>query len=147
MFPMLRDRSLIPLSHQHHNALALCVLTDRSLSADTSGDNIGKLASRIVERFEIEMRNHFELEEQVLFPLIGDAAAPLIEEHRAMERMVEVLRTEPTAERISGFTALLRQHVRKEENELFEDAQRALSRDTLDRIGEELERRAVRVCL
>ena len=33
---MLRDPSLIPLSHQHHNGLALCVMTRRSLAADAS---------------------------------------------------------------------------------------------------------------
>jgi len=33
---MLRDPSLIPLSHQHHNGLALCVLVRRSLAADGS---------------------------------------------------------------------------------------------------------------
>ena len=44
---MLRDPSLIPLSHQHHNGLALCVLTRRSLAADSSPGNIAKLARRV----------------------------------------------------------------------------------------------------
>ena len=30
---MLRDRNLIPLSHQHQHALALCVRLDRGLKS------------------------------------------------------------------------------------------------------------------
>jgi len=30
---MLRDKNLIPLSHQHQHALALCVRLDRALQA------------------------------------------------------------------------------------------------------------------
>jgi hemerythrin-like domain-containing protein len=147
MFPMLRDRSLVPLSHQHHNALALCVLTDRSLATDTSEANISRLAARVVDRFEIEMRNHFELEEQILFPLLPDAAAPLIAEHRTLERIVDTLRTAPAEAALREFTGLLRSHVRKEESEFFELAQRTLPRETLDKVGDILDRRAVRVCL
>lgn len=60
---MLRDRSLVPLSHQHHNGPALCVLTERSLRADASPDNVAKLAKRTVERYEAELVNHFAIEE------------------------------------------------------------------------------------
>src|SRR5919106_7010967 len=115
---MLRDHSLIPLSHQHHNALALCVLTDRSLLADASATNIQKLAQKIVDRFEIEMRNHFELEEQVLFPHCP-TAGEFIDEHRQIEALVGKLRVAPTADLLRAFTALVRAHVRREESDLF----------------------------
>ena len=68
---MLRDPSLIPLSHQHHNGLALCVLTRRALAADPSPANIDRLARRVIDRYELELVNHFEIEEQVLFPVCG----------------------------------------------------------------------------
>lgn len=146
MFRMRRDRSLIPLSHQHHNALSLCVLTDRSLGWDASDENVAKLARRIVERYEIEMRNHFELEERVLFPLCPDTSA-LIAEHRTMENLIELIRNSPSPKLLGDFTALLRAHIRKEENQLFEAAQSELSREKLDEIGVLLEQQAVRVCL
>ena len=66
---MLRDPSLIPLSHQHHNGLALCVLTRRSLAADSSPENLAKLAQRVIDRYELELINHFAIEEEVLFPV------------------------------------------------------------------------------
>lgn len=146
---MLRDPSLIPLSHQHHNALALCVLLRRSLAADSSEESVARAARRIVDRYEIELANHFEIEEEVLFPLCGDhpLVARLIGEHRAIEAMVGQLRSAPSSALIEKFCELLPAHVRREESQLFEEAQRTLARDVLDRAGVEIDRRAVRVCL
>src|ERR1035437_2492930 len=123
---MLRDPSLIPLSHQHHNGLALCVMTRRSLAADSSPGNVAKLARRAVGRYELELANHFEIEEQVLFPACGEL---------------------PPIALLEQFCALLSTHIRREENELFEQIQRALPREVLDRAGSEIDRRAVRICL
>lgn len=150
---MLRDRSLVPLSHQHHNGLALCVLTERSLREDGSPENVARLARRAVERYEIEMTNHFALEEELLFPLIerhlGESlmVRELIGEHRKIEQLIEHLRTAPSADLLRELSALLRSHIRKEENTLFEDAQRRLPREALDALGSDLDDRAVRVCL
>ena len=101
---MLRDPSLIPLSHQHHNGLALCVMTRRSLAADSSAQNVAKLARRAIDRYELELVNHFEIEEQVLFPACGPMPliAELIAEHRMMEGLIAQLRTAPTARAAGG---------------------------------------------
>jgi hemerythrin-like domain-containing protein len=150
---MLRDPSLVPLSHQHHNGLALCVLTERSLREDASQENVARQCRRAVDRYEIELVNHFALEEQILFPAIGrelgdsSLVTELIGEHRRMERLVDRLRAQRDRETLDELILLLRAHIRKEENELFEDVQRRLSRDTLDGVGAELEAKAVRVCL
>lgn len=146
---MLRDPSLIPLSHQHHNGLALCVLTRRSLAGDASPENVAKLARRAIERFELEIVNHFEIEEQVLFPACGPLpiVRELIAEHRALEALIAELRAAASAAVLERFCALLSAHIRREENELFEQVQRALPRDVLDRLGGEIDRRAVRVHL
>ena len=146
---MLRDPSLIPLSNQHHNGLALCVMTRRSLAADSSPGNVAKLARRAVGRYELELANHFEIEEQVLFPACGELPpiALLVAEHRMIEGLIAQLRTAPTEELLEQFCALLSGHIRREENELFEQIQRALPREVLDRAGSEIDRRVVRVCL
>ena len=146
---MLRDSSLIPLSQQHHNGLALCVLTRRALAQDSSAENIAKQARRAIDRYEIELVNHFEIEEQVLFPACGPLpmVAELIADHRALEALIGQLRTAPTAALLEQFCELLSKHIRREENELFEQAQRVLPRELLDQLGGEIDRRAVRVCL
>src|SRR4051794_6824489 len=146
---MLRDPSLIPLSHQHHNGLALRVLVRRALGADSSIENIAKQARKVIDRYELELVNHFEIEEQVLFP----ACAPmpliteLVAEHRAGEAHVGHLRGTPSAAVLEEFCELLPRHIRREEGELFEHMQRTLPREMLDRLGAEIDRRAVRICL
>ena len=146
---MLRDPSLIPLSHQHHNGLALCVLTRRSLAGDTSAENVAKLARRVIDRYELELTNHFEIEEQVLFPACGSLPliAELVADHRNLESFVDRLRTNPSAELLEEFCALLSTHIRREEKELFEYIQHEFPRDALDRAGSEIDRRAIRICL
>jgi iron-sulfur cluster repair protein YtfE (RIC family) len=146
---MLRDPSLIPLSHQHHNVLALCATTRRSLAAGPTAGNVTKLARLAVDRCDLELANHFEIEEQVLFPACGPMPliGSLVAEHRMIEGLVEQLRTAPTEALLEQFCTLLSSHIRREENELFEEIQRTLPREVLDRAGSEIDRRAVRVCL
>jgi hemerythrin-like domain-containing protein len=146
---VLRDRSLIPLSQQHHNGLSLCVLTERSLREDSSAANVAKLARKAIDRYELELANHFEMEETILFPTVANhALVPgLISEHRQLEALIERLREEPTATLLLEFTALLRTHIRREENELFEDIQRLLPREQLDSLGKDIDAKAVRICL
>jgi len=145
---MLRDPSLIPLSHQHHNGLALCVLTERSLSEDASPANIEKLAGKAIDRYELELTNHFDIEETILFPAIESVLIPgLIADHRRLEALIGSLRAEPSAALLREFAALLRSHIRREENELFEEVQRRLPRHVLDALGKEIDSKAVRICL
>ncbi len=146
---MLRDPALIPLSHQHHNGLALCVMTRRSLATDSSPGNIAKQARRAIDRYEIELVNHFELEEQILFPACAPSALidALLADHRAVESLIARLRELPSADLLEEFCVLLTAHIRREESELFEQAQRDIPREALDRIGAEIDRRAIRVCL
>ena len=150
---MLRDPALIPLSQQHHNGLALCVLTERALQADRSDATIRKLATKAIDRYEIELTNHFAIEEQVLFPLIerelGEMPilAELIADHRRLERMIAEMRTAPSADLLLRFCDLLRRHIRREENELFQDVQQRLPTTVLATAGKEIDAQAVRVCL
>jgi len=150
---MLRDRALVPLSQQHHNSLALCVLTERSLLADASPENVARLSTRAVDRFDLEIANHFVVEEEVVFPAIEEALgeypglAELIGEHRQLEKMVDQLRAAPDADALKQFSDLLRRHIRREENELFEDIQQRLPRKTLDALGAKIDTMAVRIPL
>jgi hemerythrin-like domain-containing protein len=145
---MLRDPRLVPLSHHHQHGLALCVLTGRELDADESPENVARLARRAVDHYEMELTNHFAIEEQILFPACrAEMTAPLVAEHRQLENMINTLRTAPTPAALREFTSLLRSHIRAEENQLFETAQREIPAADLDRIGAEIGRRAVKVCL
>jgi hemerythrin-like domain-containing protein len=150
---MLRDPNLIPLSHQHHNALAMCVLTRRALREDTTPENIAQLARRAIDRYDLELVNHFEIEEQILFPAMEgnlgklSLVSSLIEQHREVDDLVAQLRARPTAGLLERLCGLLEEHIRREERDLFEMAQSRLPRAILLELGRDIETKAVRVCL
>lgn len=123
------------------------MLTEREISS--APEAIDRLAARAVNYFEVELILHFALEEQLLFPALPDFSgiAGYIADHRRMEALVGRLRQNPTAETLLEFTALLRSHIRCEENELFEEVQRRLPREILDALGAENSRRDAPVCL
>jgi hemerythrin-like domain-containing protein len=141
---MLRDRNLIPLSHQHQHALALCVQIDRSLQAGTA--DLEALQAQIRTMFNLEVRHHFAAEEQALFP---EAAAfaelkPLVEqllhEHaRLRQYFARAERRELDAAALREFAQFLSAHIRKEERELFEACQRLFSSEKLAQVGAALE--------
>ena len=150
---MRRDPSLIPLSQQHHNGLALCVLTRRSLREDDSPANVARLAQRAVDRYDLELANHFEIEEQILFPALeSNLGEPplvrrLIAEHRELEQIIGQLRAAPAAALLEQLCSLLTEHIRCEENELFQFAQSRLPEPILRELGDAIEAKVVRICL
>jgi hemerythrin-like domain-containing protein len=142
----MRDTSLIPLSYQHNNCLELCALTDRSLKEDRDSENVARLAKRVIERYRVELTNHFSIEEQLLFALCAsELTAQLTEEHRDIERFVEQLRSEPSAEVLEQFAELLSRHIRCEEDEFYDQIQKTLPRRVLDEVGRLIKSKVVRV--
>ncbi len=139
---MLRDPSLVPLSRQHQHALALCTLIERRRAGPE------ELERKTRDLYEVELRHHIDIEERILFPAIreGLAPAPLVEqlvaEHREMERLVAGL-----PQTLEQFAAALRSHIEREERDLFEDIQKRLPREVLDRLGRVIHAEVVRICL
>jgi len=140
---MLRDKNLVPLSHQHQHALALCVRLDRAMQA---GD-IDREAwqSEIQQHFEQEIGVHFAAEEKELFPV----AARLPDLHELVEELLAehaVLReffsraTARTLEApgLQDFVEKLARHIRKEERQLFEQMQRLMKPGDLAVLGSAL---------
>ena len=63
---MLRDKNLIPLSHQHQHALAMCARLNRALEADEVDGEAWQ--AEIAQLFEQEIYFHFAAEEKQCFP-------------------------------------------------------------------------------
>lgn len=145
---MYRHPALVPLSRQHFDALALCVLVERSLAQDRSEANIGRLAAKIGTAQDLELANHFQLEEELIFPkLPNELAKELISEHRVLEALVRSLRANPSSNLLEQFVSGLRSHARKEENQYFQDFQAQISEQELATLLTQLESRALRACL
>ena len=152
---MLRDPSLIPLSHQHQHGLALCVLIDRGLRADVSDHKAVDLCDKLAAMVEVELLHHFEVEEGVLFPAVRDVIdAPhlvdeLVAQHREMEALARRVAGASGEDRIvllQEFSALLSGHIRTEERRLFEEIQAKLSSEQLAEIGRKIEQTLRKVC-
>ena len=137
---MLRDKNLIPLSHQHQHALAMCVRLDRALQAGEV--DLEAWQAEIQQTFEQEITFHFAAEEKELFP-----AAVHFQDLRAL---VQELRSEHTALReffgqakarslesqsLQVFVEKLAQHIRKEERQLFEGLQGLMNAEQLAALG------------
>lgn len=150
---MQRHPNLVPLSHQHHDVLALCVLISRSLQADHSAENLARQAAKAVAFARSEGENHFALEEQILFPLIERELGghPLLEglrqEHAELRELAARLAEAPSAGDLEAFVSLLRGHVRKEEAELFQDVQDRLPAGTFAAAGEAMRKQVIQVCV
>jgi hemerythrin-like domain-containing protein len=141
---MLRDKNLVPLSHQHQHALALCVWLDRALLAGPV--NPEPWQAEIQQIVEQEITIHFAAEEREVFPVAkGDpeleaVVQELIEEHGILRALFAraMHRTLDTAG-LKAFVATLSQHIRKEERQLFEGLQKRLTPEQMAALGKRLE--------
>src|SRR5215813_15320599 len=133
---MLRDKSLIPLSHQHQHALALCVRLDRALQA---GDiNPEAWRAEIQQIFKQEIGIHFAAEEKEVFPAasrypeLKPIVDALLGEHTVLRDLFvqSCSRTLDTTT-LRTLTDTLSAHIRKEERQLFEGMQKLMSNEEL----------------
>lgn len=152
---MLRDPSLIPLSHQHQHGLALTVLIDRGLKADPTQEKALELSHKVARMAEIELLGHFQVEEKVLFPSIrsrldsDQVVDDLIAQHRKLEKLVERLATATDSDRIPllrEFAELLHRHIRIEERQLFQEIQEKLGEGQLTALGAQIDDNVRKVC-
>jgi hemerythrin-like domain-containing protein len=141
---MLRNKSLIPLSHQHQRALALCVRIDRAQPIPLADLNAWQ--SEIEQHFEQEINIHFSAEEQVLFPAARQLPklTPLVEDliadHAALrESFSQAKARTMSVETLPAFAQHLSTHIRKEERQLFEQLQGLMSPEELTNLGMQLE--------
>ncbi|MGA7631884.1 MAG: hemerythrin domain-containing protein [Terriglobales bacterium] len=141
---MLRDKNLIPLSHQHQRALALCVRIDRAQPIPAV--DLPAWQSEIEQHFEQEIKCHFSAEEQVLFPAAREfpELIPLVEDliadHAALrESFSQAQSYTLSSETLPAFAQRLSHHIRKEERHLFERLQQLMSPGTLSALGAQLE--------
>ena len=150
---MLRDKSLIPLSHQHQHALALCVRIERA-SPIPQGDLAAWLAE-IEQIFQTEIGIHFAAEESVLFPAARDFSElnslvdDLLADHAWLRD--QFARTQkPSPGEVRELAQRLSGHIRKEERQLFERMQELMSGEQLAALGRNLEdafRNAAQTCI
>jgi hemerythrin-like domain-containing protein len=142
---MLRDKNLIPLSHQHQRALALCVRLDRAIQAGEV--DLEAWQAEIQQLFEQEITFHFAAEEKELFPAAArfPELQPLIRELLTGHALLRNFFSRAAARtlHVAGLQALvekLASHIRKEERDLFEKMQKLMKPEELCIVGAALQR-------
>ena len=125
---MQRHKALQKLSSDHHTGL---VLARRARHA--ANENLRKQTiawQTIVDRFQTEMEAHFRLEETGLLPaMLRVGETELVERTLREHEALRLLIAENDAINLSRFAELFTAHIRFEEKELFEMAQRRLDKE------------------
>ena len=138
---MLRDKSLIPLSHQHQHALALCVRMERASPIPDA--DLAAWQAEIAQLFQTEIAIHFVAEEQVVFPAayefgeLKELVNELRSDHEWLRQQFGGIGTR-SADHLRALGRRLSEHIRKEERQLFERIQELLNRNQLENLGKKL---------
>lgn len=142
---MLRDKNLIPLSHQHQHVLALCVRIQRA--SPIPEINLPAWQEEIALLFRAEIAVHFATEEAILFPAAQRFAelVPLVTELAGehvwlRETFSHAQGGELSGAEVSQLAQRFSEHIRKEERQLFERMQALLTSEELTVLGTELAR-------
>ena len=131
--PQLRD-----LSEDHHHALVLA----RSAKLAADGEQKFQIASVWAEvelKMQRELEPHFEIEETLLAPALEQQGERILvnrlrADHAALRSHFRKHSARGAVE-LRLFGELLEEHVRFEERELFEVAERTLSAATLEAVA------------
>ncbi len=124
---MKRSEALIDLSREHHSALSLALRARRAATIGGAAA-VATVAATVCERFENELKPHFEEEERWVLPALSRAGeTALVErtlaEHAELEVLVDRL-SSTDGEALLAFADALSSHIRFEERELFQMAER-----------------------
>jgi hemerythrin-like domain-containing protein len=145
-----RHAGLIPLTHDHHHALAQ--IRRLIVSAQDEGQDLLEQSREFLDFFRDDTINHFREEEEIVFPLaIDDARAkPLLarvmvehlEIHALVARLeVQIAEGQVTQDTATQVAEALERHIRLEESEVFPLLEVVVSDDQLSTIQLSVRRR------
>lgn len=117
-----------------------------------STDRAVKKRAELLEKLELEVSIHTQLEEDILYPAYkaagGKAEAEMYyeakEEHRTVDALVlpDLKGTDPTSPEFAGrvkvIKELLEHHIEEEETDMFPHAKKILGKAKLDALGDQM---------
>lgn len=112
-----------------------------------------KTRTELLQKLEMEVTIHTQLEEQILYPAFKEAGGKeektmyheAKEEHRAVDSLVlpDLKATDPSTLEFSGRVKvckeLLEHHIEEEESEMFPAARELFSEDKLKEMGQQMD--------
>ena len=117
-----------------------------------STDRAVKKRTELLEKLELEVSIHTQLEEEILYPAYkaagGKAEAEMYyeakEEHRTVDSLVlpDLKGTDPTSPEFAGrvkvIKELLEHHIEEEETDMFPHAKKILGKAKLNELGDQM---------
>ena len=114
-----------------------------------------KKRSDLLRQIHANLKAHTTIEEEIFYPAFKAAGKKeeekmyfeALEEHRAAEDLVlpDLMKTNPATEQFSGRAKVLKEliehHIEEEEQEMFKDAKKLLSKAELNELGAQMEAR------
>jgi iron-sulfur cluster repair protein YtfE (RIC family) len=145
----MRHPSLIPLSHDHHHALALALRCRKQAlgqTRPTGFDGLRERAAELLGFYDRNLVSHFRAEEEILFPLLQSLvpeSRQLVDElsrdHEQIRSAVHRLKNSSGLSKvIFDLGDLLERHVRREERELFPLFEKHTSKNEAQIAGEKI---------
>ncbi|WP_406099685.1 hemerythrin domain-containing protein [Streptomyces sp. NBC_01013] len=119
---------------------------------EKAGDNAHAEKRKIADRVIDELTTHTWIEEKIFYPAVREAAPDTkddvlesVEEHHVVLWMLSELKDlDPADERFDAKMTVLmenvRHHVEEEEKEWFPDVRKAMGRNRLTELGEQMEK-------
>ena len=153
---MKRHPALVPLSRQHHDALAVGVFIQRGLRDGAGPRTAERLRRQALDVWNLELSGHFEVEETVLFPVAREAVSQpetvdrLLREHDGIREAFSALEHAGSGELESRLRVLrerLVAHIRFEERVVFEALQDSMAEQDLAELGLQIDAALPRLCV
>jgi hemerythrin-like domain-containing protein len=123
---------------------------------ESSTTRAAKKRGSLLAKIEANLKAHTTIEEEIFYPAFKEAGQKsdddkmyfeALEEHRAAGDLVlpDLLKTDPASENFSGRAKVLKElvehHADEEEKEMFPRAKKLLSKEELNQLGEQMDRR------
>ena len=124
-------------------------VADMLVTIEDTTERAIKTRDALFARLKEELDLHARIEEEMFYPALKeseetrDITLEAYEEHRLVKQLLGELEAEPkdTEEWTAKFTVLkenIEHHVEEEESEMFKKAQRVLSEEEIEALGERL---------
>jgi len=152
--PRRRHPGLIPLSHEHRDALGLAFRLHNPsppgpITAMTPASTPQSRAAETIAFFESSLRRHFRIEEELVFPFLErhlpSASAgrallgELVSDHGRLTELRDAVAAATDevalAAALTAFADLQEAHVRREQRQLFDDFPGEAAREQIDEVA------------
>ena len=134
--PIKRSMQLAPLSREHHEGLLAAWKIRQGLAKNIEPQRIIAFVNWFWQQ---HLQQHFQKEETALMPVLSTShplMQQMVQEHRNIERQVQVLNGHGELKNLGLLAQLLTDHIRFEERQLFGEIEKAATSQQLQTVAE-----------